>query len=143
MKYDHLWNPLLFSACRLNPAMNVHLIMDSEDIIKGDELILSLMKNESPSIIVDSSSKTHNSLLCYSDSPQDSNETAFEYYKTIQLNEIVDLYEFWRNKLDGRLKVLANVAIRILSIMCTSASVEREFSSSRRALGFQRLKMDP
>jgi len=143
VKYDHLWNPLLFSACRLNPAMNVHLIMDSEDIIKGDELILSLMKNESPSIIVDSSSKTHNSLLCYSDSPQDSNETAFEYYKTIQLNEIVDLYEFWRNKLDGRLKVLANVAIRILSIMCTSASVEREFSSSRRALGFQRLKMDP
>jgi len=41
-----------------------------------------------------------------------------------------------------RLNVLANVAIRNLSIMCISASVEGEFSASRRALGFQRLKMD-
>jgi len=27
--------------------------------------------------------------------------------------------------------------------MCTSASVEREFSTSRRTLGYQRLRMNP
>ena len=49
--------------------------------------------------------------------------------KQILLNEIVDLFNFLGKKLDGKLKALSQVAIRILSIMCTSASVEREFSS--------------
>lgn len=63
-KYDHLLNRLLFAACRLNHGMNVHMIMDPEKIFKGDALILSLMKNESLSVIVVSPSKKMTFLLC-------------------------------------------------------------------------------
>ena len=109
---------------------------------KGDRLILSLMKNPNPIHIVELPTKKSNSSCCYPVSAADSNETAFEFYKTIQFIEMVDLHEFWRNKLKGKLANLAEVALRILSIMCTSSSVEREFSASRRALGYQRLKMN-
>ena len=142
LKYQHLWDPILYAACRLNPAMDVQLIMEPEEVKKGDRLILSLMKNPNPIHIVELPTKKSNSLCCYPVSAADSNETAFEFYKTIQFIEMVDLHEFWRNKLKGKLANLAEVALRILSIMCTSSSVEREFSASRRALGYQRLKMN-
>jgi len=53
LKYQHLWDPILYAACRLNPAMNVQLIMEPEEVKNGDHLIFSQMKTPNPIHIVE------------------------------------------------------------------------------------------
>ena len=141
--YRPLWDPFLFAATRLNPALAVHMILETDEILKGDRMILDMMKKFDENEKIEYPKRKSNILCCYDNGPISSCETNFEFYKTQQLNDIVDLYEYWKSKLNTQLAVLANVALKVLSTLSSSASVEREFSSSRRALGFQRLKMNP
>ena len=72
---------------------------------------------------------------------QNDQEIIFEEYKLIQETKKIDLYDFWKKMNDGKFKILSKVAIEILSILVTSASSEREFSLTKRILGFRRLSM--
>jgi len=142
-KYNDLWDPLLFAATRLNPALDVYMILESEQIARGDQYILEMMKTFDSHPKVQSPTKKNNVLCCFGHGKSDSHETVFESYKANQVDDIIDLFDFWKGKLKTKMSTLANVAIQILSILSSSASVEREFSSSRRAIGFQRLRMHP
>jgi len=109
--------------------MYVNLIMETSQINKGDRYILSMMKNPAPIEVMEKPTKITNPLCCFSSNVIESKETAFEIYKKIQMCEMIDLFEFWKSQSKGKLSQISEVAIKILSIMCTSASVEREFST--------------
>jgi len=80
-KSQHLWDPILFATCRLDPSMDVNLIMETSQINKGDRYILSMMKNPAPIEVMEKPTKITNPLCCFSSNVIESIGTTFEIYK--------------------------------------------------------------
>ena len=142
-KYRDLWDPFLFAATRLNPSIDIHETLEADQIIRGDEYIISLMKKFDKNPKLDNPIKKSNALCSYGNNLPNSIESIFEKYKSVEFDSKSDLYDYWKGQLKTKNYILARAAIQILSVLSTSASVEREFSASRRAIGFQRLRMNP
>ena len=60
------------------------------------------------------------------------------------LRDSCSLLEFWLKKLESiETKGVALVALEVLSTLCNSASVEREFSKAKRIITMQRVRLIP
>jgi len=112
-KYQHLWDPISFAACKLNPSININLKMEMSQTDKGDRYILSTMKNPAPIEVMEKPTKKTNPLCCFSNNVIESNETASEISKKIQMCEMIDLLKFWKSQSKGELSQISEVAIKI------------------------------
>ena len=120
--------------------------MSAPEISRGDNLIMDLLKKipkpHSPPSSQNSVSK--NPFIHFqTDSNFHSDDILiFEEYKSIQLEGMPNLLEYWESQKKGKFKGISVVAMNILSFMCTSSSAERLFSVSKR-VSFNRMGLSP
>lgn len=142
-RYENIWSPLLYAATRLNPSLNVQEILLPSEVEKADKLILEKLE-----FFIGGKEKTQDNnedsddIFGYnSPNSNRSHIQVFQEYQMLPQSKECDLFLFWKNSYNTKLHPLAKVAFEILSIVVTSASTEREFSTCRRFLGFHRLSL--
>ena len=144
-RYKHFWDPLLYAATRLNPSLSVSAEMSAPEITRGDNLILDILKkipkNQSP-IVQNPISK--NPFIHFQTDTSYNNDDIliFEEYKSVQIEGMPNLLDYWESQKKGKFRNLSIVAMDILSFMCTSSSAERFFSVSKR-VSFNRMGLSP
>jgi len=125
--------------------LDINSILSPEDIVKGDDCIISMMASfrDCPVETIGKQSDNNPDPFCFfkTNIAEDSDFMAFQNYKMEHYPEIVDLLSFWNKKLNTPQDHLAKVALEILSSLITSSAAEREFSQARRSLGFQRFRL--
>lgn len=156
--YQEYWNKyftnfalVLFTATRLNPFIPHENFMTPEEIQKADTEIIRIMDQIRPNPQVPQRANQRNDSSSSSDDSDDdseddapmTNSAALAYYVANRSYfEKDDLLAFWKGrKSDKKYSVLAQIAERILSIIITSASAERLFSSSARNTSYLRMRL--
>ena len=142
--YSNHWDPLLFSATRLNPSLDINTILSPEEIIRGDKMIESMIVSLiPPNCSQEDQFQDFDDPFTSSHVEKNNNcfVLAFDEYKTLKVRDLPSLLDFWNKRDSNESKYLNMVAIDILSILVSSASAERQFSKSKYALSDRRLSM--
>lgn len=140
---------VLYMATRLNPFIKHERCMTPEEIQRADTEILKIMNEIRPDPPATPTVPEQNAEVDDSDSSSESddeNVTNADILKFYIANSNYamqsDLLVFWNNQSkDKKQDVLAEVAQEVLSVIITSASAERLFSSSSRNTSYLRMKL--
>ena len=142
MQHNYFWTTFCVHASLLNPMINIEHILTKE-IIKSSTMHLQNLINKRfpPKKPQESSSQP----CKYTKLPTlEQQYLTVSQVKKIFIPACQTLKEFWFNMLENpNDKGISIVAIEILGTLITSCSTEREFSGTRRIIGYLRSNLRP
>ena len=144
--YENELFPLIYVAEFLNPQLCLQLNHDQiEQVTKYIADHAEKLGFPIPSDY-QRSSQNEESIIPYTDELQENCDLLNELKnsQTRKLGRDQDLLSFWTSKLNNQYtKGISMVALDVLSTLCNSASVEREFSRAKNILTMKRLRLLP